>query len=164
MTGPPPKLPDKRQRRGRNDAGPLALPIAEPPAPPRAALLATKKAWGAFWKAPTAALVLDSDHPALERLFGLYDELDRIWRAARKRRLVDGSQGQPVINPLYKQADALRAEILALEDRFGLSPMARLKLGAAFGSARRSLAEELAAEAELDDEEGDDPDVAAIDA
>ena len=165
MSGPPPKPPDRRQRRGRNDAGALAIPTAaQIPAPPPGLLGVTKKAWQAFWAAPTAALVVDSDRTALDRLFSLYDEHTRLWRAARRRRLVDGSQGQPVLNPLYRQADTLRAEILALEDRFGLSPMARLKLGAALGEARRSLADELAAEAEMDFDEGDDPDVVAIDA
>ena len=42
---------------------------------------------------------------------------------------MSGSKGQPVLNPLYQEARRLRSEVLALEERFGLNPLARLKLG-----------------------------------
>lgn len=111
---------------------------------------------------PLAALVSDADLPALRRLFGLYDEHDRVWRVAREHRLLQGSQNQLVLNPLYRQASGLRADILALEDRFGLTPMARLKLGATFGDARRSLADELQAEASASDDDYEDEDAATV--
>jgi hypothetical protein len=66
-----------------------------------------------------------------------------------------GSQGQYVLNPLYRQMVTLETEIRNLEDRFGLSPMARLKLGVTFGDAARSLADINANLEDDDDADGD---------
>jgi P27 family predicted phage terminase small subunit len=85
-------------------------------------------AWNAFWASPQSDAVEDVHLPALCRLFGLYSELEEVWALARKHRLVQGSNGQPVPNPLYRATDTLRAEIRALEDRFGLNPLARARL------------------------------------
>jgi len=92
-------------------------------------LTATRRAWTAFWQSSASGLVAASDRPALARLFKLTDELDRTTRAARRERIVEGSKGQPVLSPLYQEARRLRSEVLALEERFGLNPLARLKLG-----------------------------------
>jgi P27 family predicted phage terminase small subunit len=76
----------------------------------------------------------------LRRLFGLYDELDRLWAAVDETgRVVVGSQGQPRPNPLFKQVESFQAEARQLEDRFGLSPLARLRLGITFADAAASL-------------------------
>lgn len=99
------------------------------------------------------ALVTPADLPALQRLFSLYDEHDRAWRGYRRQRLVEGSQGQPVASPLFGVAMKLDAEIRALEDRFGCSPAARLRLGIHFGQAARTLedlARDLEGPSELD--------------
>lgn len=88
-----------------------------------------------------AAVDTSSDLPALHRLFGLYEERERAFRGMRRRRIVAGSTGQPSLNPLAKYLAYLDDGIRALEDRFGLTPMARLKLGIAVGEARRSLEE-----------------------
>jgi len=69
--------------------------------------------------------------------------------------LVRGSTGQLVTNPLLKRVDVLDGKILELEDRFGGSPMALLRLQVTFGDAARSLAElnaTVAARVEADDE------------
>lgn len=163
MPGPAPKPANERQRRNHRDIGEI-VPIESArliPNHPPGLLAITKAAWESFWTTPLAQIITDADLPALHRLFDLYDELDRIWRAAKKHRIVTGSQGQDVLNPLYKQSDSLRNEIRQLEDRFGLTPMARLKLGVKFGEAKRSLADEVD-----DDDDGDEyqADVDAIDA
>jgi hypothetical protein len=67
--------------------------------------------------------------------------------------VVEGSQGQPVASPLFKVAMALDSEVRALEDRYGLTPAARLKLGIRLGEAARSL-EDLARD--LDDDWDED--------
>jgi phage terminase small subunit len=92
-----------------------------------------------------------TDLPALERLFTLRDERARALRGYRARRLVVTDSGV-ALNPLLRVLKQLDAEIRQLEDRFGLSPIARLRLGVALGEAARSL-EEL-----LDDDDDDDPD------
>lgn len=118
-----------------------ARPVAEPPAPPKTLLAPTAKSWTAFWESEAAALVLPADLPALERLFELRDERARCMRVARSARLVPGSTGQAALNPLYKLIPTLDAEIRQLEDRYGLTPMSRLKLGITFGEATRSLSD-----------------------
>jgi hypothetical protein len=101
---------------------------------------------------------MPADHPALLRLFTLLDERERCARAASKQRLIKGSQGQPVLNPLLKQVAALDTEIRQLEDRFGLTPLARLRLGVTFGEAHRSLADlNRALVEEVADVDEDDP-------
>jgi P27 family predicted phage terminase small subunit len=139
--GPIGKHPDRRQGH-RSDPTGAVLPLGavrEPPAPPAGLLAPARAAWACFWASPLAALVTPADVPTLERLFGLYDERDRAWRAYRRRRLVEGSQGQPVASPLFGVVAGLDRQILALEDRFGMSPAARLRLGIRFGQAARTL-------------------------
>ena len=140
MPGPPPKPEARRQRRNRPtqlapiESGPRTIPNAPADLEPAAIT-----AWDTLWRSPLAATFLDSDRPALLRLFQLIDERSRAFRVARRRRTVDGSKGQPVLNPLLGYVASLDPEIRALEDRFGLTPRARLALGIALGEAHRSL-------------------------
>lgn len=138
---------------------PRAVVIANRPPAPKGLLAATARAWDAFWRSEAAALVLPADLPALERLFELRDERTRCMRAARRARMVAGSTGQPALNPLYKHVSTLDSEIRQLEDRFGLAPLSRLRLGVTFGEAARSLADLNAAAATgaAPEEEHDDP-------
>jgi P27 family predicted phage terminase small subunit len=111
-----------------------------PPALGDGMLEVTRKSWNAFWASKLAQrVVATTDLPALRRLFSLYDERERALRAYRRERLVVGSTGQPVINPMAKVMVALDTEIRALEDRFGLSPAARIRLGIALGEAKKTL-------------------------
>lgn len=145
MPGPLPKPADRRQRRNK----PKTLGVIpggsvgrKAPTAPDGLLEATVEDWEHFWASELAQLVEpDTDLPALERLFGLYDEHRRAMREARKERVVEGSMGQMVLNPLLKYAESVAKEIRALEDRFGLTPKARLALGVAFGDAARSLSD-----------------------
>jgi P27 family predicted phage terminase small subunit len=80
--------------------------------------------------------------PALERLFALYDDLERSNAAVKKSgHMVTGSQGQAVLNPLLRHIQVTQGEVRQLEDRFGLSPRARLSLNVTLGEAAKSLAD-----------------------
>lgn len=175
----PPKQADRRQRRNATGAGLVVIPItpvAVPPAP-TGLLNVTKDRWSTFWRSPPARLVLSSDGFALERLFRLYDERERSYRTVRApardaegrvirgrgSRLVEGSKGQPRLNPLLTVIPTLDAEIRALEDRFGLTPLARLRLGVTFGEAATSL-DALNAQLEDDEEPDADPRLTVLDA
>lgn len=151
--GPTPKNPDDRQRRNAPKALELVGDLvgvalegvdeAEIPPAPTYLLQVTKKRWVAYWSTPVAALVdAVSDLPALERLFWLYDDLERSRRAVRQLgHVIAGSQGQTVLNPLLRHMQTIMGEIRQLEDRFGLSPRARLSLNLTLGQAAQSLAD-----------------------
>jgi P27 family predicted phage terminase small subunit len=160
-SGPPPKPGAQRHRTDKPALSVVALPSRPAPAAPTHGWLkATREAWGEFWTHPISTITEDSDLPALWRMFDLRDERERSRRAIRKAgRLVEGSQGQLVLNPLLRQMQVLDAEIRALEDRFGLSPLARLRLGITFGEFSKTLQ---AVNAQLEeDEDGDDVDAGA---
>lgn len=171
---PPRKPADRRIRRGTRDVGEVArLPtsaahIPPPPHPGGGAklLASTVEAWEAFWTDEVAGLVKPADRPALARLFGMYDERERMARAFRKQRMTTGSTGQLVVNPAAREMAALDARIEKLEARFGITPKARLDLGMALGAAAKSL-DEINRSFDDDDDrdEGDelDPRLGAID-
>lgn len=139
---PSPRKPaDRRQNHKTKDIGVvLAASDTMLPTADLSWREGTVERWVGFWQSGLASQVEPSDVPALRRLFWLYDEVDRIKDALEDTgRVVAGSQGQPRPNPLYKQVSEFQAEARQLEDRFGLSPRARLQLGIALGAAHASL-------------------------
>ncbi len=103
---------------------------APPPAVPAHFLRATAAQWEAYWASPIGRLADPAtDLPVIERLFSLRDERERAYRAYRKRRVMAGSRGCPRLNPAWEVIAAADAEIRELEDRFGLTPWARMQLG-----------------------------------
>lgn len=135
------KTADRRQGRGTADVGAVVV-ASDAPAPvaDESWREQTVERWIAFWASPLASQVEQSDLGAFRRLFKLYDETDRLWEAIEvSGRIVEGSQGQPRPNPLFKQVQEFQAEARQLEDRFGLSPLSRLKLGITFADAQASL-------------------------
>ncbi len=135
------KPADLRQRRGTADVGAVVVaPSRQVPVADSAWRESTVERWVVFWGSPLASQVEPSDEGAFRRLFKLYDEIERMWEAIEVTgRVVEGSQGQPRPNPLYKQVQEFQAEARQLEDRFGLSPMSRLRLGITFADAQASL-------------------------
>src|SRR3990167_390594 len=112
--------------------------------------LETAALWQAFWTAPIAQVVdRESDMPRLLRWIAYWDEWFRAMRAFRRRRMVEGSMGQPVINPLSNYIAVVEGKIERIEEKFGLTPLDRMRLGISFGEAQRSLAD---MNADLDDD------------
>ena len=102
----------------------------------------TKLWWEDFWTSDLASAIdTKSDQSAVYRLATLIDERERIYKQAKKDRLVVGSQGQVVLNPLYSAMLKLDAEIRQLEDRIGMNPKARVSLGISIGQAKKTLAD-----------------------
>ena len=137
----PKKPAHLRQNSVTQDVGVLPRSSGELSAPADPAWRETTvERWVQFWASPLAQQVEQSDLGSFRRLFWLYDELDRLREAIEQTgRVVAGSQGQPRPNPLYKQVETFQAEARQLEDRFGLSPLARLRLGITFADAASSL-------------------------
>jgi len=161
MPGPAPKHGGRRQRKQNQviPFTPAAVQKQQPP-PPKGLLKKTKESWVKRWSSPLAKFwERETDLEVLERLHHLEDERERAKRGLRKQgRLIEGSMGQQVLNPLYRLIATLDAEIRQLEDRLGLTPRARLQLGITFGEAVRSIDElnrYLDQDAEEDNE--DDP-------
>ncbi len=116
-------------------------------------LKSTEALWTAFWSSPISQAVdRQSDAPRLLRWLLLWDEWTRAVRGYRSQRLTKGSTGQIVINPLGKYLLDLERQLERTEERFGLSPLDRMRLGITFGEARRSL-QDLNEELEDDDDD-----------
>ncbi len=165
------KSPDRRQGRGTTDVVvPFRSEIEVPPLPSPAGgrvLASTKRAWTAFWEDQLLApMVRPADMAPLVRLFHLYDERERAVKAYRAERAVTGSTGQLVVNPFEKAVASMDARIDKLEERFGITPKARLALGIAMGAAAKSLEDINRGFEDDDDTEGEehDPRVTAIEA
>ena len=112
----------------------------EPPKPLRGWLKQTRDRWIKYWESDVAAVAQEVDVPAVERLFGMYDQYSRVQQVVKKSLVVRGSTGQIRTNPLAELALKLETQILRLENELGLTPMARQRLGIAVGEAANSLA------------------------
>ena len=164
------KRPDRRQGRGTADlkAVPDLANSRDTPAPPRIdgrqLLKVTRDAWDTYWASELPAYATDSDRPALVRLFTMYDLRERMQRTLlADGPFTTGSTGQLVSHPAAKELAALDARIVALEDRFGLSPKARLGLGIDLGRATRSLEGINAGFTAPDEADRPDPRVTVVD-
>src|SRR5262245_52879975 len=126
MSGPLPKTTEKRQRRNAKTSVLVSFPGAkqvQAPPMPKDLLAVTKTLWRAFWASPMAGMIEPgTDMAVVIRLFGLYDERERSYRAYRRSRLILGSQGQKVLNPMGRAMQDFDSEIRQLEDRLGMSP------------------------------------------
>ena len=96
-----------------------------------------------YYKDEDLATAIDvkSDLNTVIRLATLIDERERIYKQAKKDRLVVGSKGQVVLNPLYSALLKIDAEIRQLEDRLGMNPKSRISLGIQLGQMKKTLAD-----------------------
>lgn len=136
-TGPPPK-PDAI-RRGQSDDKPILvlLPggaseteVVVPP-PPTGLLRNTRLIWFKYFESIVAGAFEEAaDLPLLLRWITYVDEWTRITDTLRKEdRVVIGSQGQPVLNPLISYVKTLEGSIAKAEKELGLTPLSRAHLG-----------------------------------
>jgi hypothetical protein len=112
------------------------------PLPPKGLSAEREAEWYAYWAsefAPTVNRVFHLD--PLRRLFALRERIEQFDEEGMEQPMVQGSKEQQQLNPLLKESRAMRAELLQLEDRFGLNPLAWMKLGLATGEAHKSLDE-----------------------
>ncbi|HWH14239.1 MAG TPA: hypothetical protein VNT51_05795 [Miltoncostaeaceae bacterium] len=131
MPGPPPKHPSQRRRRNADGAAALgvtrlpregrserkpALPKRRPDGKAWSAV--ARSWWRTAWSSPMAAVWIEADVPSLLRLAMLVDD------QANGVEVVDG-EGAAHVVPV---AVTVLGEIRQLEDRFGLSPLARRRL------------------------------------
>ena len=131
------KPPGQRQRRNKVENVPMRseLEVAStpPPDPPAGLSEVNQKFWRELWRSKLSPAILpDTDMPALTRLFALYDERDKLDRVYAAAVLLKDEAGQPRVNPLRGVIATCDEQIMKLEDRFGLNPISRLRLGIKF--------------------------------
>ncbi len=103
--------------------------MTSPPKPPTGLLPPSRARWRQFWESRSAKAVdPDSDLPRLIRWIQAADEYDRTAKVVRTSRLVKGSMGQPVLNPLVAYLIHLDTLISRAETDFGMTPAARMRL------------------------------------
>ena len=107
----------------------------EIPPPPKGLLKRSREAWAALFSSPVAqAIDLESDMPAILRLFEYRDQWLRTTRALNETGLVtQGSMRQLRLSPLAERQMKLERAIADLEAQLGLTPLARLRLGLLYG-------------------------------
>lgn len=165
MPGPPPKRREVRQNRIKRPElaivqGPIPIPVVIPE-PPAGLLAGSIERWEAYWRSQVAKIARDSggiDLPGLHRWILNVDEWTRAMRSLRRKRVVLGSMGQPTLNPLAGYLAQREAAIREAENAYGMTPIARLRLGIAVGQAKLT-AQALNAQLEApDDADGELPD------
>ncbi len=139
------KVPQDRRSPRSRPTGLVAVPmppVLEQGVPePDDWLSETVEEWGVFWRSDIANPIVETDLPALRRLFGMRD-MRRQHEIALDATgpLTEGSQGQLVANPILRMIADLDGRILALEDRFFLVPSSRIKAGVSVANAKSNAA------------------------
>ena len=112
------------------------------PRAPAGLLASSRKGWRTYWQSNLAqAADRQVDLPRIERWIETTDEYERVNAIFKQTRLVKGSTGQPALNPLAGYLAMLLAELRAAETELGMTPLARQRLGIAYGQARLTAQE-----------------------
>ena len=111
------------------------------PSPERKWLKKTKNEYLDFWSSDVSKAVDVADLPAIRRLFSLRDEADRLMRLYQQERMIDSPTRGEIVNPAGKYAEQLFRQINQLEDRFGLNPISRARLGLTIGQESLTFAQ-----------------------
>ena len=115
-------------------APPDRLPV---PRAPVGLLAISRKRWRAYCLSNLARAVdRQVDLPRIEPWIEISDEYEKVYAIFKQTRLVKGSTGQPALNPLSGYIVSLWAELRTAETELGMTPLARQRLGIAYGQAR----------------------------
>ncbi len=94
------------------------------------------EAWNNIWLEPQAAHFSPADRVILNRYIIAYDQWLGAMAAISLEPLVDGSQGQPVSNPLMGWAQSREAVMERCERQLGIGLKNRTDLGISVGVAK----------------------------
>jgi len=103
--------------------------------------------WDDFWRSKVSRFTDDVDMGTLRRLFTYRNEwvhIAKLWADLDdEERLVAGSRNEDAVrlHPYATRLAKLEALMLPLEDRFGLSPLSRARLGIEVGSLHLTWAQ-----------------------
>lgn len=102
----------------------------------------TVQQWEDYWDSDVAGAAEEADLPLVYRLFRYRDEHTRLqmqWAGmADDERVTEGSNRKDALrlHPIADRMRHLEADMLKLEDRLGLSPLSRARLGIEVGNAQ----------------------------
>lgn len=89
--------------------------------------------WTAFWASKVSGAVdLDADGEALRHWILCVDEREKLRVATSRAPVVKGSHEQLMLNPLFRRIRELNREVARAEEHFGMTPLARLRLGVTY--------------------------------
>jgi P27 family predicted phage terminase small subunit len=121
---------------------------------------AARDAWDGFWDDRPALLLTPAAKVVLLRWVDALDRYLRTTAQADEQPLVEGSQGQMVVNPLYKVARDALTTVQDCEKQLGIGGLNAASLGLAAITEQRSLADMNArygGGSTAPDDEDDDP-------
>lgn len=145
----PPGTQQGHRAGGRGAGGLVLLPrddadrVSVPALPDGAGafLKASAERWDSFWRS-TVSIGLDPvDLPIVERWILAYDEWRRALSAFRRKRIVQGSTGQAVLNPLSAWVQSREAQLEKAERELAMGLKGRASLGLTLGQAAKTMAE-----------------------
>jgi hypothetical protein len=135
-------MPARRQKRPEDLQGygsryrgtttlQLVAPDASQPVPrmPKNLSPHLRPYWRAFWSDPISSRLTAADMYHVGHYFGLLAERDEMLEKAREKPLVPGSMDNEVLNHLYKRVAELTTEIKDFNEKLGILPLSRSRLG-----------------------------------
>lgn len=117
--------------------------------------------WGEMWESDVAtSWERRADSGRLGRYIFNFDRWLKLSELMVGREVVKGSRGQVRANPLFGVLASLEGDLKATEEKFGLTPMDRMRLGIEIGGAAAGLrdAAEIMAEQSMEPDEWAAPD------
>lgn len=117
------------------DAGPPAIP-----APPDDLGPVGVEVWNAVWSAGGSAYVEATDRWPIHRYAQFQERRVALLKIVEDEGwTAEGSKGQIIQHPAARVLNDVEGKLVPLEDRLGLSPEARLRLGITAAHARSAL-------------------------
>ena len=137
MAGKRQKHPDMLafRRGGRGQALTVLDEAAARPLPraPEGIGEYARRAWKRYWGSPVSQIVdMDAHGETLRYWARCLDARQKLWGLWRDRPLVKGSHNQVMVNPVWRQIRDLSDEIHRIEEAFGMTPLAQMRLGITF--------------------------------
>ena len=121
--------------------------VVDIPNPPSTLCDELKEAWIDYWMSQVARATDRTDVQGITRLFWyrqqLHEAMEQWGEMSSLEKVVMGSRNEDATqtHPVFGQITKLEAQIQKLEDKFGLSPLSRARLGIELGTAELTWAE-----------------------